>query len=66
MTVDRHPPDFVTAFARSWPENQPDIMVLSLTTQRGSRDLRSTRAGPDQSLEPSRKQQQSWRYPKMS
>ena len=24
--------DFVTAFATGWPENQPDIMVLSLTT----------------------------------
>ena len=25
--------DFVTAFATGWPENQPDIMVLSLTTK---------------------------------
>jgi hypothetical protein len=30
--------DFVTAFATGWPENQPDIMVLSLTTQKGVRD----------------------------
>ena len=28
-------PDFVTAFATGWPENQPDILVLSLTTHKG-------------------------------
>ncbi len=27
--------DFVTAFATGWPENQPDILVLSLTTNKG-------------------------------
>ena len=31
--------DFVTAFATSWPENQPDIMVLSLTTNKGVQDF---------------------------
>jgi hypothetical protein len=31
--------DFVTAFATGWPENQPDIMVLSLTTQNGVQDF---------------------------
>jgi hypothetical protein len=31
--------DFVTAFATGWPENQPDIMVLSLTTHRGVQDF---------------------------
>ena len=31
--------DFVTAFATGWPENQPDIMVLSLTTARGVQDF---------------------------
>ena len=31
--------DFVTAFATGWPENQPDIMVLSLTTQKGVQDF---------------------------
>ncbi len=31
--------EFVTAFATGWPENQPDIMVLSLTTQEGVRDF---------------------------
>jgi hypothetical protein len=31
--------DFVTAFATGWPEHQPDIMVLSLTTHRGMQDF---------------------------
>jgi hypothetical protein len=31
--------DFVTAFAAGWPENQPQIMVLSLTTQKGVQDF---------------------------
>ena len=31
--------DFVTAFATCWPENQPDIMVLSLTTHKGVQDF---------------------------
>ena len=31
--------DFVTAFATGWPEQQPDIMVLSLTTQNGVQDF---------------------------
>jgi hypothetical protein len=31
--------DFVTAFATGWPENQPQIMVLSLTTQKGVQDF---------------------------
>jgi hypothetical protein len=31
--------DFVTAFATGWPEQQPDIMVLSLTTKRGVQDF---------------------------
>jgi len=30
--------DFVTAFATGWPEKQPDIMVLSLTTHKGVQD----------------------------
>ena len=30
---------FVTAFATGWPEAQPDIMVLSLTTQNGVQDF---------------------------
>jgi len=31
--------DFVTAFATGWPEYQPDIMVLSLTTHKGVQDF---------------------------
>jgi hypothetical protein len=35
--------DFVTAFATGWPELQPDIMVLSLTTQKGVQDFALTK-----------------------
>jgi hypothetical protein len=31
--------DYVTAFATGWPEKQPDIMVLSLTTNKGIQDF---------------------------
>ena len=31
--------DFVTAFATGWPDGQPDIMVLSLTTHKGVQDF---------------------------
>ena len=31
--------EFVTAFATGWPEQQPDIMVLSLTTSKGIQDF---------------------------
>jgi hypothetical protein len=31
--------DFVTGFATGWPEQQPDIMVLSLTTHKGVHDF---------------------------
>jgi hypothetical protein len=39
MTQRSTSADFVTAFATGWPENQPDIMVLSLTTHRGVQDF---------------------------
>jgi hypothetical protein len=39
--------DFVTAFATGWPEQQPDIMVLSLTTHKGIQDFAITK---DQAL----------------
>ena len=29
----------MTAFATGWPEKQPDIMVLSLTTHKGVQDF---------------------------
>ena len=31
--------DFVTAFATGWPQNEPHIMVLSLTTSKGIQDF---------------------------
>ena len=31
--------DFVTAFATGWPENQPELMILSLTTKKGIQDF---------------------------
>ena len=31
--------NFVTAFATGWPENEPHIMVLSLTTHKGVQDF---------------------------
>jgi hypothetical protein len=39
--------DFVTAFATGWPENQPDLLVLSLTTHKGVQDFAMTK---DQAL----------------
>jgi hypothetical protein len=39
--------DFVTAFSTGWPEQQPEIMVLSLTTHRGMQEFALTK---DQAL----------------
>ena len=39
MTSRSTSADFVTAFATGWPEHQPDIMVLSLTTKKGVQDF---------------------------
>jgi hypothetical protein len=35
--------DFVTAFATGWPEQEPHVMVLSLTTHKGVQDFALTR-----------------------
>ncbi|ABE39837.1 hypothetical protein [Rhodopseudomonas pseudopalustris] len=35
--------NFVTAFATGWPENQPDVLILSLTTQNGVQDFALTK-----------------------
>ena len=43
MTDRKTSADFVTAFATGWPEQQPDILVLSLTTQKGVQDFAFTR-----------------------
>lgn len=39
--------DFVTAFATGWPEQSPDVLVLSLTTHKGVQDFALTK---DQAL----------------
>lgn len=39
MTKRATSAEFVTAFATGWPEKQPDIMVLSLTTHKGVQDF---------------------------
>jgi hypothetical protein len=39
MTTRSTSANYVTAFATGWPENQPDIMVLSLTTHQGVHDF---------------------------
>ncbi|MGC2086705.1 MAG: hypothetical protein WA702_25465 [Bradyrhizobium sp.] len=39
--------DFVTAFSTGWPEREPHLLVLSLTTHKGVQDFAMTR---DQAL----------------
>ncbi|KIZ46496.1 MULTISPECIES: hypothetical protein [Rhodopseudomonas] len=39
MTQRSTSANFVTAFATGWPEAQPDLMVLSLTTHEGVQDF---------------------------
>ncbi|MEA2922025.1 MAG: hypothetical protein QOF07_1988 [Bradyrhizobium sp.] len=39
MTQRAASADFVTAYATGWPESQPEIMVLSLTTRKGVQDF---------------------------
>jgi hypothetical protein len=43
MTDRKTSADFVTAFATGWPESDPHILVLSLTTQKGMQDFAMTR-----------------------
>jgi hypothetical protein len=31
--------DFITAFATGWPEGTSDLMIVSLTTQKGVQDF---------------------------
>jgi hypothetical protein len=35
--------DFVTAFATGWPDSDPHILVLSLTTHKGVQDFAMTK-----------------------
>ncbi|NVN86247.1 MAG: hypothetical protein HXX15_09185 [Rhodopseudomonas sp.] len=39
MTQRSTAANFVTAFATGWPEAQPDLMILSLTTHKGVQDF---------------------------
>lgn len=39
MTQRSTAADFVTGFATGWPEQQPDIMIISLTTAKGVQDF---------------------------
>jgi hypothetical protein len=39
MTTRPTSADFVTAFATGWPDQQSEIMVLSLTTRKGMQDF---------------------------
>jgi hypothetical protein len=43
MTERSASADFVTAFATGWPEREPHLMVLSLTTPKGVQDFAMTR-----------------------
>jgi hypothetical protein len=36
--------DFVTAFSTGWPEDKPDLMILSLTTHKGVQNFAFNRA----------------------
>lgn len=53
MKQDRKTPDrktsaeYVTAFATGWPEDRPDLLIMSLTTASGVRDFAFTK---DQAL----------------
>ena len=38
MTQRSGSADFITGFATGWPEDKPDLMILSLTTHQGVRD----------------------------
>jgi hypothetical protein len=35
MTNPTGSADFVTAFSTGWPEDKPDLMILTLTTHKG-------------------------------
>jgi hypothetical protein len=47
MTARSTSAEYVTAFATGWPEQQPHIVVLSLTTHKGVQDFAFTK---DQAL----------------
>lgn len=43
MSQRRAAAEFVTAFSTGWPEKDPHLMVLSLTTASGMRDFAFTK-----------------------
>jgi hypothetical protein len=43
MTQRSMSADFVTGFATGWPEQQPDLMIISLTTKKGVQDFAVSR-----------------------
>lgn len=43
MSQRRASAEFVTAFSTGWPEKDPHLMILSLTTASGSRDFAFTK-----------------------
>ncbi len=43
MTQRSTAADFVQGFATGWPEHQPEVMILSLTTQKGVQDFALTK-----------------------
>jgi hypothetical protein len=43
MTQQRHSADFVTGFATGWPQDKPDLIILSLTTVNGRKDYALTK-----------------------
>ena len=43
MTTRKTSADFVTAFATGWPESEPHILMLSLTTHKGVQDFAMTK-----------------------
>jgi hypothetical protein len=43
MTQRTSSADFVTAFSTGWPEQQPHLLILSLTTKNGVQDFAFTR-----------------------
>ena len=43
MTQRKTSADFATAFATGWPDREPHILVLSLTTHKGVQDFALTK-----------------------
>ena len=39
MNTMRTAPNFLTGFATGWPEQQPDVMIISMTTEKGVHDF---------------------------